>query len=344
MPGMMGIPPAPPGDAQPGQVPEAPAGNPSEPAVYTMAQEFIEYWELEPKFKMRMVQHLLKKGDHQAELNRLAKILSDADVPPICRAGFLLVQFGEMNEKHTDEDFKAAILGKPLPSDGDAKKEEEEDEQNLCGDFRLGRCMRGDKCRFSHGKAEKGPKLAEEWMAADIKDFADKHNIDDVMRIRLTTAMTKRYNTFREDMATLREHLRGVSSTKGILSLRLREMDSGTFITRGWSNTDTGYSSKGGDKGGGKGGGWKDKGDKGDRGDRGDRGDNDHGRKASRSRERDRDRKRDRSRSRDRDRDRKKDRSSSSSSSRSRSRSKKRKKSRSRSRSRSRKKRDKDRD
>jgi len=295
-------------------------------------QEFIDKWSLEPKFKMRLVQHLLKKDDHEAELAKLDRELESADVPPICRTGYLLVQFGEMNEKHTDEDFRAAILGKPLPSDQDgAKKEKDEDEdddRDMCGDFRLGRCTRGDRCRFSHGKAndakhDSGPQLQEEWMNNEVREFAKKFNIDDALKKRLVNALSKRFNTFKEDLSTLRDLLRSARHPPGMLSLKLREMESGTFISRDWTPERSKSPSQRASN----------------------RRQLDNTAKRSRSRERDREKdkerdkekEKDKEKSKDKDRDRKRDRSRSRNRDRKRDRSRSRsrkKKSRSRSRSR----------
>merc|ERR1712157_184733 len=137
-----------------------------------------------------------------------------------------------MGEKHTDEDFRAAILGKQMPTENEEK--EAEDDREMCGDFRLGRCSRGDRCRFSHGTASAvstGPSLPEEWMNKDLDTFIKDFNLDDKLRTRMVESMSKRIPTFKEDLITLRDVIRTARHPPGMLSLKLREMENGSFQT-----------------------------------------------------------------------------------------------------------------
>lgn len=316
-----GVPASGGGDAKRGGVagalPSAAASG-GENRVYQLAQEIIDKWNLEKKFKVKLVQHLAKQADVEKEAKRLHKELEDADVPPICRTGYLLVAFGEMNEKHTDEDFKAAILGKALPSDEGEKKikEEDDDERDTCGDFRLGRCARGDRCRFSHGSASKAESflsIGQGWMNDELQEFATKFKLDESLKARLAASLCNRIDTFKEDIRTLSDVLRSARHPPGMLSLKLREMENGTFQTRGW--TPDGQRAPKEER----------------RASRSREKDNKRKREKDRDRSRSRDRRRDKSRSRSRkrkkDKPRSKARSKSPSSSRSKSRSKRRSKS-----------------
>ena len=40
-------------------------------------------------------------------------------MPPVCRSGYLLVVFGEVSEKSTDEDFRYLLTGRK----GDGRRE-----------------------------------------------------------------------------------------------------------------------------------------------------------------------------------------------------------------------------
>ncbi|CAE7283494.1 Gnl2 [Symbiodinium necroappetens] len=74
----------------------------------------MERWDLEKRFEPKLVAYLKRTGAPplQEELQRLEQELRHAGVPPVCRSGYLLVVFGEVSEKSTDEDFRYLLTGK----------------------------------------------------------------------------------------------------------------------------------------------------------------------------------------------------------------------------------------
>lgn len=190
-------------------------------------KEFRRKWDIELRFEPKIIEHL-KKHDKtwKKELERLDEDLKEAQVPPVCRSGYLLVLFGQVTESNTDEDFRK-ILCPNLAGAGDDKRDSD-----------------GDGCEersvATNVRAAPTPaaELEEEWMMADIQAFCSRFNIDDTLRNRLISAMRTRTSTFKEDMNTLTGALKAARHPPGLLSLRIREMENGTFQTRGWIPAD----------------------------------------------------------------------------------------------------------
>lgn len=116
------------------------------------------------------------------------------------------------------------------------------------GEFGGGRDKGGGKGDFGKdgpkGGGRGGSSLAG-WMLEDIQDLCDKFQIDDRLQRRLTERMESREDTFKEDMRSLTETLETARNPPGLLSVKMREMEDGTFVPKG--------GGKGGDRGKGKG-------------------------------------------------------------------------------------------
>mmetsp|Transcript_33639 Transcript_33639/g.103565 ORF Transcript_33639/g.103565 Transcript_33639/m.103565 type:complete len:379 (+) Transcript_33639:3-1139(+) len=186
-------------------------------------KDFRRKWDIELRFEPKIIEHLGKKGKGWAqELKRLDDDLQEAQVPPVCRSGYLLVLFGTVTEQNTDEDFRKILCPNLV---GEERKEGDGD-----GDGEQENSSGGGGGRG----AGAGTDLQEEWMTNDIREFCSRFNIDEPQKTRLTNAMSSRASTFKEDMNTLTSALKAARHPPGLLSLRLREMENGTFQTRGW--------------------------------------------------------------------------------------------------------------
>mmetsp|Transcript_91937 Transcript_91937/g.256122 ORF Transcript_91937/g.256122 Transcript_91937/m.256122 type:complete len:1055 (-) Transcript_91937:12-3176(-) len=195
-------------------------------------RDFCDKWNLEQRFETRLIEQLRKRGSTWREdLSSLGSTLQDARSPP----ALLSVKLREMEE----------------------------------GTFQPGRGGGGgDRCRFSHGdaggggggrgggggfgKGGGGGRLSD-WMMDDIRDFCDKYNLDDRLQRRLTDAMQSRDRTFKDDMRSLGEVLATARNPPGLLSVKLREMEDGTFVAKG-GGRGCGDRGDRGDRGGGGGG------------------------------------------------------------------------------------------
>lgn len=128
----------------------------------------------------------------------------------------------------------------------------------LCGDFLKGRCQRGDSCKFSHEGTPMQPLLQTPMqpllqasmlgpvasladgevpspaeMSAQIMQLVQRYNFDDRIHTRLAEAMHKRAASFQSDMRTLVEVLATARNPAGLLSVKLQEMEDGSFVPRG---------------------------------------------------------------------------------------------------------------
>lgn len=231
MPGLLGL-PSPPGLQGLSPMPAITGDGksaPSEPVDPFMSavRDFLKRWDIEKRFEPKLVSYLSRKGDQwQAELDRLHKELVEAGVPPVCRSGYLLVVFGDVNEKSTDEDFRVLLTGKTGDgsSHGIDSSPEREDPVEV------------PAARPGPPPGErKAAPLPEDWMMDEVNDLCAKHKLDDQIKNRFIEAMRHRESTFKYDLRTLRDVLRGAKHPKGALSLKLREMERGTFQPRCWT-------------------------------------------------------------------------------------------------------------
>ncbi|CAL1125713.1 unnamed protein product [Cladocopium goreaui] len=83
------------------------------------------------------------------------------------------------------------------------------------------------------GKGGGAPSTLASWMIDDIKDLCERFNIDDRLERRVMERMESRQDTFREDIKSLGETLETARSPPGLLSVKLREMEDGTFVPKG---------------------------------------------------------------------------------------------------------------
>jgi len=106
----------------------------------------------------------------------------------------------------------------------------------MCGDFRRGKCERGDKCKYSHGLDGSRPAapvaVLEPWMHQEIATFISKFGLDERIHFRMTQAMQTRTSTFSDDMKCLTEVLDGARNPPGMLCIKLREIEEGTFVAK----------------------------------------------------------------------------------------------------------------
>lgn len=86
----------------------------------------------------------------------------------------------------------------------------------------------------------------QEWQSKDIEDMCSRFGLDGFLRGKVEEAMSKRQDTFTQDMSSLRQTLERANNPPGLLKVKLREMEDGTFVAKG--------SDKGKGKGGGFGG------------------------------------------------------------------------------------------
>ncbi|CAJ1461513.1 unnamed protein product [Effrenium voratum] len=189
----------------------------------------MDRWDLEKRFEPKLVTYLKRTGAPplKEELERLDRELAQAAVPPVCRSGYLLVVFGEVSEKSTDEDFRYLLTGKKgdgardaSPSPEKAKPEAKEGESQAPGVKE--RTERTERARPG------APPLAESWMMEEVDATCTRFKLDDAVRNRLINAMRSRA-TFKEDMRTLNDVMRAARHPKGAVQLKLREIERGTF-------------------------------------------------------------------------------------------------------------------
>lgn len=215
-------------------------------------QDFMERWDLEKRFEPKLVAYLKRTGAPplQEELQRLERELRHAGVPPVCRSGYLLVVFGEVSEKSTDEDFRYLLTGKREGRDGLSPSPEKRQKEDAgAGDKSTGtgakpsndrgpergNSERGNSERESRGNSAGVPPLSEGWMNEEIDATCVRFKLDETVRNRLTNAMRGRAVTFKEDMRTLNDVMRAAKHPKGAVQLKLREIERGTFSARSYS-------------------------------------------------------------------------------------------------------------
>jgi len=189
-------------------------------------KDFRRKWDIELRFEPKIIEHLTKQDSKwKEELERLDKELIEAQVPPVCRSGYLLVVFGTVTEANTDEDFRKILCPNLVKEEkGDADPDEKEPVSGGGGGASNGRAA---------VPAAAGA-LPEEWMDTQVQEFCGRFSIDEPLKNRLVAALQNRLGTFKEDMNTLMSALKAARHPPGLLSLRLREMENGTFQTRGW--------------------------------------------------------------------------------------------------------------
>lgn len=224
--------------------------------------DFITRWSLEDRFEGKLQEQLSMRDSWREDLVSLGLTLEQARVP----AALLSVKLREM----ADGTFEAKGSGKGGGGDRGG------------GDRGGGDRGGGDRGGDRGGKGKSG-KGTPAWMMDGIRSLCDKFSLDERLQGRLEERMRSRESTFKEDMQSLSEILETARNPPGLLSVKLREMEDGTFAPKG-----------------------RGKGEKGRGGDR----KRNHSR--SRSRSRDRRRYRSRSRSSSRSRSRRRDRSSPS--------------------------------
>mmetsp|Transcript_66361 Transcript_66361/g.215894 ORF Transcript_66361/g.215894 Transcript_66361/m.215894 type:complete len:520 (-) Transcript_66361:70-1629(-) len=251
------------GDAQPpmmGRMSTLQADPPGQPGLRAALMDFRRRWDIELRFESRMVEHLTQRGaGWSAELERLDAELKEAGVPPVCRSGYLLVVMGQVTEAHSDEDFRRILC--PTLSGGEANGTVGGGGGSGSSDAGAGAsgCVGASVSAVAGGggggRADSDGNLAsatgggaaptapavpagagisqaslpEKWMDKEVADFCSQFKIEEPQRSRLIAALSKRAATFKEDLATLKSLLRASKRPPGLLSLRLREMENGTF-------------------------------------------------------------------------------------------------------------------
>jgi len=202
-------------------------------------QEFMDRWDVEHRFEPKLVSYLKRSGAGtlEDELKRLDKELEEAAVPPVCRSGYLLVVMGEVSEKSTDEDFRTLLTGKL--SDKQLERDETSPSPQRAAASALSSTGSGGGGEKGAGSVSSSvpsvPPLPEGWMMEEVESSCARYNLDDKVKNRLVNAMRKRGSTFKEDMRTLNDVMRGARHPKGALSLKLREIENGTFSARSYS-------------------------------------------------------------------------------------------------------------
>merc|ERR1711879_808958 len=83
------------------------------------------------------------------------------------------------------------------------------------------------------GKGGKGGPKLESWMADKISKLCDRYSIDERLQGRLSEAMAPREKTFDDDIRTLEDTLATARNPPGLLSVKIREMQDGTFQAKG---------------------------------------------------------------------------------------------------------------
>eukprot|EP00435_Cladocopium_sp_Y103_P066728 s520_g29.t1 len=206
-------------------------------------QGFMERWDLETRFEPKLVSYLKRDGAQplKEELQRLDRELQQAAVPPVCRSGYLLVVFGEVSEKSTDEDFRYLLTGKKgdgarEDSPSPEKKVELNETQHAPGYAPGG--QKGEVSAKPKPETRSAPSVAplsKTWMMEEVDSTCTRFKLDDNVRSRLINAMRTRSSTFKEDMRTLNDVMRAAKHPKGAVQLKLREIERGTFSARSYS-------------------------------------------------------------------------------------------------------------
>jgi len=194
-------------------------------------QGFMDRWDLETRFEPKLVSYLKRNGAQplKEELQRLDHELHQAAVPPVCRSGYLLVVFGEVSEKSTDEDFRYLLTGKK----GDAAREDSPSPEKK--EDVPARGEAGVKPKPETRNAPSVAPLSESWMMEEVDSTCSRFKLDENVRSRLINAMRQRSSTFKEDMRTLNDVMRAAKHPKGAVQLKLREIERGTFSARSYS-------------------------------------------------------------------------------------------------------------
>jgi len=201
---------------------------------------FCERFHLDEKIRSQFVDAMQgRDASFEEDLARLQGVLEGARNP----AGLLSVKIRELR----DGTFglpPGGAGGCALVGAGPAALARSPE---MCGDFIKGICGRGDRCRFSHGEATGAGSAAAlgggapvapadtGWMQSEIQALVDRFSLDDRIRCRLAESMSRRMGTFQEDMRTLWEVLETARNPPGLLSVKLNEMEAGSFMPRGFA-------------------------------------------------------------------------------------------------------------
>merc|ERR1740123_692987 len=195
---------------------------------------FCEKWSLEGRHESRLMDQLCKRGDNWREdIASLNITLADARVP----AALLSVKLREMED------------GTFVPKGG-GKADRGGDRVGDCGGGGKGK----ERDSGGRGGGSSGGSGLSSQQQDDIQELCDRFSLDDRLQGRLADAMSKRENTFSEDIRSLGEILAGARNPPGLLSVKLREMEDGTFVTKGGGKgKDRDFGGGGRDFGGGSG-------------------------------------------------------------------------------------------
>lgn len=204
----------------------------------TEVQGFMERWDLETRFEPKLVSYLKRDGAQplKEELQRLDRELQQAGVPPVCRSGYLLVVFGEVSEKSTDEDFRYLLTGKK--GDGAREDSPSPEKKEEGGKTPHAPGQKGEVSAKPKPETRSAPSVAplsKTWMMEEVDASCTRFKLDDNVRSRLINAMRTRSSTFKEDMRTLNDVMRAAKHPKGAVQLKLREIERGTFSARSYS-------------------------------------------------------------------------------------------------------------
>mmetsp|Transcript_8891 Transcript_8891/g.15150 ORF Transcript_8891/g.15150 Transcript_8891/m.15150 type:complete len:384 (-) Transcript_8891:26-1177(-) len=216
------------------------SGNSFDPFLKEV-QGFMERWDLETRFEPKLVSYLKRDGAQplKEELQRLDRELQQAGVPPVCRSGYLLVVFGEVSEKSTDEDFRYLLTGKKgdgAREDSPSPEKKEKKEETPHAPHAPG--QKGEVSAKPKPETRSAPSVAplsKTWMMEEVDSTCTRFKLDDNVRSRLINAMRTRSSTFKEDMRTLNDVMRAAKHPKGAVQLKLREIERGTFSARSYS-------------------------------------------------------------------------------------------------------------
>lgn len=195
----------------------------------------MQRWDLENRFEPKLVAYLKRNGAGplQQEMEKLDRELQQAAVPPACRSGYLLVVFGEVSEKSTDEDFRFLLTGKK--GDGRDDSPERPDARDARD---AAPKVEGKKEAPRGGKGEARSSVAplsENWMMEEVDATCTRFKLEENVRSRLINAMRSRASTFKEDMRTLNDVMRAAKHPRGAVQLKLREIERGSFSARSYS-------------------------------------------------------------------------------------------------------------
>mmetsp|Transcript_3090 Transcript_3090/g.6936 ORF Transcript_3090/g.6936 Transcript_3090/m.6936 type:complete len:957 (+) Transcript_3090:60-2930(+) len=177
-------------------------GEKGDPEMNREVSSFLDRWGIESRFQGRVVEQLVKRDMWRDDLLSLDETMEEARVP----AALLSVKLREMSEGTFEQ-------------------------RTGCGGGKGGKKgKKGDGKKGS--KKGKGSSLDPQLMD-DIIDLCSKHDIDDRLQNRLADAMSSRIRTFKEDLQTVADALGGARNPPGLLSVKIREMEDGTFVAKG---------------------------------------------------------------------------------------------------------------